>query len=570
MKRGTAISILLAVIVTVGCLSGGVTRAGTVAISDQATRTGSFQVLNAVPSTAVPARPDAERMSQKFAELTGRAAQLQLQLPESAVSKALSSILRMPKTKSRALAIVNPGFTGFDSISDLGSGLLNGFLLEPPDQGVCVGGGLVVEVVNLALEVFTTAGAHHSGPFALSSVFGVPTADFIADPRCVFDADNETFYLTATDIFSGFTKSKLLLGVLPVSSGTATTYTIITTDDGSNGITHTGCPCAIDQPYLGLDSHAVFIVGNEFSLGTPAILGSQIYAVRREDVAALSLSAGAVIFQNPIALAEGTAMHLSPAWSPKAQFETRNGGTEYLLSALDFHPGPGVLDNRLGLYAVFNTCGIHSSTITPCGSTPTLTPAAVGHSNVYGQPRKAPEPGENGSTILDLGTATDQMQQVVFSRGNLYGALATILTVNGEVRDGIDWFMIHPSVSVKSDKVHGGVRSAYVANELTDLFYPSITANASGKVMVGFDMSSETRVPSTGYTALRGFSGKQEIHIAGMGFDPYLTVAQRWGDYSAATVDESGNFWFAGEYVPPLGEQTVIANWGTFIAGVVP
>jgi hypothetical protein len=41
----------------------------------------------------------------------------------------------------------------------------------------------------------------------------------------------------------------------------------------------------------------------------------------------------------------------------------------------------------------------------------------------------------------------------------------------------------------------------------------------------------------------------------------------RWGDYSAAVADESGNIWFATEYIPDT-PRTTLANWGTFIARV--
>jgi hypothetical protein len=43
----------------------------------------------------------------------------------------------------------------------------------------------------------------------------------------------------------------------------------------------------------------------------------------------------------------------------------------------------------------------------------------------------------------------------------------------------------------------------------------------------------------------------------------------RWGDYSAAVADESGNIWFGVEYIPNL-PRTVNANWGTFIGKVTP
>jgi hypothetical protein len=46
----------------------------------------------------------------------------------------------------------------------------------------------------------------------------------------------------------------------------------------------------------------------------------------------------------------------------------------------------------------------------------------------------------------------------------------------------------------------------------------------------------------------------------------------RWGDYSAAAVDEIGNLWFATEYIPSIRpeDRTALANWGTFIGKIAP
>ena len=39
----------------------------------------------------------------------------------------------------------------------------NQFSLEPPDQGLCVGNGFVMESINDALRVYDTAGTHSHG-----------------------------------------------------------------------------------------------------------------------------------------------------------------------------------------------------------------------------------------------------------------------------------------------------------------------------------------------------------------------------------------------------------------------
>src|SRR5947209_1168989 len=46
----------------------------------------------------------------------------------------------------------------FNGISSADSASANGFDVEPPDQGLCVGGGIVVELVNLAVAAYDTHG----------------------------------------------------------------------------------------------------------------------------------------------------------------------------------------------------------------------------------------------------------------------------------------------------------------------------------------------------------------------------------------------------------------------------
>jgi len=46
------------------------------------------------------------------------------------------------------------------------------YSLEPPDQGLCVGGGFVVEAINNAISVYDTSGNLLSGPEAFSQFWG--------------------------------------------------------------------------------------------------------------------------------------------------------------------------------------------------------------------------------------------------------------------------------------------------------------------------------------------------------------------------------------------------------------
>ena len=72
----------------------------------------------------------------------------------------------------------------------------NQFSVEPPDQGLCVGNGFVLETVNDVLRVYDTAGNPLTGVTDQNTFYGYPPAinrttgafgPFMADPSCLFD-----------------------------------------------------------------------------------------------------------------------------------------------------------------------------------------------------------------------------------------------------------------------------------------------------------------------------------------------------------------------------------------------
>ena len=77
----------------------------------------------------------------------------------------------------------------------------NRFDLEPPDQGVCAGNGLIIEHINLVLAVYTQSGSCVIGPAPSKFFFGVPR-DFLSDPRCYFDPGTSRWFMTITDVAS--------------------------------------------------------------------------------------------------------------------------------------------------------------------------------------------------------------------------------------------------------------------------------------------------------------------------------------------------------------------------------
>jgi hypothetical protein len=491
-----------------------------------------------------------------------------------------------------------PTISGFNALDALDSWIGNGDMpIEPPDQGLCVGNGTVIEMTNLEYREYNTSGTPLGAPIYLNTLFGVPSTDFISDPKCYYDSPTNTFFMTATDLTDMTDQSFLLVGVMPAGSTTITTYEIDTTNDGTDMTpTDSGCPCFGDQPLLGADANAIVVSLNEFSQPqnpAGAFNGAEIYLISKSDLVA-GVTARSFMFDAPIPLRGSFATSMEPATSPDGAFDTANGGTEFLMNSLDFL---GVGDNRIAVWAIIDTCQLASS---PCAESTviSLNPPIL-HVRQYQNPFSANQP--NTTTMIPYGNSTgnfaveqidandDRLAQVVYANGRLYAALDTLVTVGGAFHAGLEYFVVKPSLRLSGSITHFSVTgtSAYVAHKGLDLSYPSIGVTTGGQAVMAFSLMGALMNPSAGWMPIAK-AGPKQIHIAAAGAGPDDGLSgypnqsgssvARWGDYSAAVAD-GNTIWMAAEYVPSACDDTTWAgdptcggtrapeaNWGTYIS----
>lgn len=505
-----------------------------------------------------------------------------------------------------------PGFGGFNGLSHLdqrlaGTGVYTNtqFSLEPPDQGLCVGDGFVVEAVNNAMQVFNTDGNVLTVPIALSQFFGrtpevirtTPPVfgDFISDPRCYFDPDTKRWFLTeleidldpATGDFSDH--SELIIAVSKTDDPTDswTIYTLDVTDDGTGGTPNiSGCPCFGDQPLIGADASGFYVTTNEYTLSPFGVFtGAHVYAMSKTGLESGSNTTAVPIFAGPQTLTlpnGGLAYSLQPAGSPNAGYEAANNGTEYFLSGTDWGVAPalGTRATRMLVWALTNSASLN--TVTPSVS---LSYVAVS-SELYAQPPNAqqmsgPTPlGDLVHNPLELLAANeDRTQQAVFADGKLWSGLNTAVKLpNGATMVGIAWFIVtpsDPSGTLSATMTNQG----YLAVNRENVMFPSIGVTDDGKAVIAFTLVGPDFFPSVAYAPLDPVAGAGAVRISGVGALPedgfagyrdfgFIGVA-RWGDYSAAVADISGKIWMANEFIPNIPRSS-LANWGTFISHVTP
>jgi hypothetical protein len=316
----------------------------------------------------------------------------------------------------------------------------NQFTVEPPDQGMCVGNGFIIEAVNDVLNVYNTAGQSVlPDNTATNVVSGFPTdvnhavdlnsfygyapainratgvrAQFVTDPTCLFDAATQRFFVVSLTLetrpngsFTHVNHLDLAVSQTADPTGKWNIYRTDVTNDGSNPDKSNACPCLGDYPHIGADANGIYITTNAYPWDGNGFDGAQIYAFSKAQLAA---GAANVTMQHidtfgrvnapSDAGATQPGFTLWPAQSPGTdQFEPANNGTEYFLSSnaadeanvpVVGSGGPGT-SKQLVVWTLGNTASLNSAT-------PALTLTnkilSVGQ---YATPPKQQQPGSGAA-----------------------------------------------------------------------------------------------------------------------------------------------------------------------------
>ena len=312
--------------------------------------------------------------------------------------------------KAKSSLTFNTGFEGLNLYQQRYARGGNQFTVEPPDQGLCVGNGYVLEAVNDVLNVFNTSGqsvlpdntaANIVSGFPrnvnhavdLNSFYGYAAAinrttgvraQFVTDPSCLYDAATQRFFVVVltleTNPNGSFTHvNHLDIAVSKTSNPTGAwnIYRVDVTNDGTNtGGVNPG-PYLGDYPHIGADANGFYVTTNAYPWCCNGFSGAQIYAISKAQLAAGVASVSVVHFDtsgmvNAPSDAGTTQPGFTvwPAQSPATQFNTDNGGTEFFLSsnAADeaTHPKAGTggnyVSNQIVVWTLNNTSSLNTAT----------------------------------------------------------------------------------------------------------------------------------------------------------------------------------------------------------------
>jgi hypothetical protein len=346
-----------------------------------------------------------------------------------------------PSVNSGQKAKSNPTFNfGFEGLNHYQQRYTRGgnqFSLEPPDQGMCVGNGYVVEVVNDVFNVFNAStgasvlpdntATNIVGGFPrnvnhavdLNSFYGYPPAinrttgirgQFVTDPSCIYDVATQRFFMVVltlevvptTGAFTHVNHLDLAVSQTSNPTGNWNIYRIDVTNDGTNTGRANPGPYLGDYPHIGADANGIYLTTNAYPWCCNGFSGAQIYALSKAQLAAGAASLNMVHIDtsgmvNAPSEAGSTQPGFTvwPAQSPGTQFNTDNNGTENFLSsnAADEAQKPvsGAAGTRtstqLIAWTLTNTASLNSASPSLSLSNEILT---VGQ---YGVPPKQQQPG---------------------------------------------------------------------------------------------------------------------------------------------------------------------------------
>ena len=478
-----------------------------------------------------------------------------------------------------------------------------------------------MESVNDVIKIYDTAGSLKKGPIDQNTFHGylpainrqatgLPRGPSITDPSCLYDAETGRFFhvvltldhVGTTTSLAGTNHLDIAVSNTSDPTGAWTIYRLPVQNNGTQGTPDHHCNlgfCLGDYPHIGADANGFYITTNEFSFFGSGFYGVNIYALDKHALASHASSVNAVLlFQN---VDDVPAFTVWPAQSPGTQFNTSNGGTEFLLSSLALFTDDGT-SNQLVVWSITNTqslataspslnvnigvlgtltYGIPPRSNQKSGDTPLRSCLADTTTNCFSAIAGAASRFSN--PLLTPDSNDSRMQQVFYANGKLWGALDTGVDIAGDTatRAGIAYFVFNPNSGVI-------FQQGIVALKGNNVTYPAIAVTESGRGVMAFTLLGNDHFPSAAYTPIDAKVGAGDIRVAAEGAAPQDGFAgyrplgapsfrPRWGDYGAAAVD-GNTIWIASEYIAQTctyaaylldptcgGTRGALANWSTRI-----
>ncbi|HYV90360.1 MAG TPA: T9SS type A sorting domain-containing protein [Chitinophagales bacterium] len=407
------------------------------------------------------------------------------------------------------------------------NGLTDNGQVIPPDVSGAAGPNHLMETLNSTYRIFNKTGGTVSTLSLTSFWSGVSGSPF-SDPHITYDPNTSKWYAVILSTLSGG-HAGFFLGVSQTNDPTGSWWEYSVDAQGSTGL-------FMDYPAIGFNNNWIVITGNMFS--GFSFSTTKVFVFNKSNVT--SGSGGTVTtFSN------NTIFSLEPAVTYDA-----NVNTEYMLTEWDNNSGGNCYSK------IFTITGTQSSPVFTAGNT-------VGVNQPYSQ---TVVNAKQLGTSNRIATNDTRMRNCVYRNSSLYAAQTVYLPSSSPTRASSQVWQINPSNSSLTNFFR------IDDNTATNFYYfASVSINSNDDVLVGYTVSSASTYASSGYsyrTSADAANTLEDNYTYKAGQSSYYKTfgggVNRWGDYSATTVDPSdGSFWTLQEFA-----YTPSNNWGTTWANV--
>ena len=429
----------------------------------------------------------------------------EISLPQLVQNSTLSS--NLTKNVSVSKAIKFNGFNGLDE---------NTGRAYPPDVQVASGTNHVLEMVNLAVQIFTKGGniLQTSG---LKQFFQVGN-DFISDPKVLFDAESKRWFSSIVDVTTG----SIVVGV-SITDDPMGLWNFYNIPFGNPS--GTACP---DQPIIGINNDKFVISANLFSTGcTQPFLGVQYVIVDKQD------------------LLDG----ITPPRSQQSSIDN---------TIFSVHPVRSLTDTPiLYMVSVYSRGSNNVVVYSLSGSVPNVVSQIAYHPiQLTNMPPDAIQPG--GTVRLETNDA--RVLDAIFANENIWFTFNDGCLPSGDTQARSCFRLVNIDTTATTNAVKQdfdvGAPNSY-------LFFPSIHLDSSGNLNILFGYASSTFFPSLAIT-YRSISDPNNTIRPAVGLIQGTGINNdgRYGDYFGSGIDPvSPSYnWLAGQYQDSNGWRTFIAN----------
>jgi len=407
----------------------------------------------------------------------------------------------------------------------------------PPDTQGAAGPNHLMVAVNGNVRIQTKTGTTLMSQTLVNFFAAVANGSgFVFDPRVEYDPyGNRWILIAGADVDSA--NSAILVGTSQTSDPTGN-WNLKRIDADPQDLS------SADYPMLGFSKNWIVVSANMFSLpGRSTPFYSRFFVLNKTNFYAGGGSYTQISAPNNVS---GSIM--------PAKTQDANLTTMYLLQNWNGNFGG---NGFLRLYTITGAVGSETLNNVSTGiffSTPNPWDFAPPTANF------APQLGT--SNKINVGDA--RMHNVVYRNGSLWCVHNVFLPAGGApTRSSVQWWQINPT----SNSVQQRAR----IDSTSGLFYafPSIAVNQNNDVMIGYSRFSSSQFAGADYAYRAGTDAANTLRddtVLKAGAATYSALDEvgrnRWGDYSATTVDPTNDidFWTLQEYV--ASTDTWATWWG--------